>query len=87
MINHGRLSDGALADFYFSNLDFDPKMAAPDSQAIVAEVTRRGLTTDQLQTATYSGEVAVRRRRGWWWKTLLVGLLLWAATDSRRDLG
>jgi len=38
------------------------------------------MTTDQLQSATYSGEVAVRRRRGWWWKTLLVGLLLWAAT-------
>jgi len=51
MIDHGRLRDGALADFYFSNRDFDPEMEAPDSQAIAAEVKRRGLTTDQLQTA------------------------------------
>jgi len=51
MIDYSRLSDGALADFYFSNLDFDPEMEAHDSQAIVTEVTRRGLTTEQLQTA------------------------------------
>ena len=51
MIDHAALTDGELADFYFSNLDFDPDAEAADTQAIVAEVTRRGLASEQLHVA------------------------------------
>ena len=51
MIDYKSLSDSVLADFYFANLGFDPVAEAPDTQEIIAEVQRRGLTTEQLQTA------------------------------------
>lgn len=46
-----KISDGQLADWFFSNLDFDPEIETEQTQQLDAEVMRRGLTMNELGDA------------------------------------